>query len=219
MFRNLAGNLVLHERLETTDAKAKELRRIAERLMSKALRLGDSLIIDVGKLKTPEERETVIARRMHAQRLVASFLPKKMTASRKDGTTEEVDLVYKLFHEIAPRFLDRVKAGKGGGYTRITKALIRRGDNAPMSIIEFLPTAEGAAGGAPKATEAKEAKDAEPVTSSAKEKKPKAAKVQTAETAKKPDKKTDKASKASTSKATKSPERSTATRRATKRSV
>lgn len=215
MFRNLAGNLVLHERLETTDAKAKELRRIAERLMSKALRLGDSLTIDVGKLKTPEERETVIARRMHAQRLVASFLPRKMTASRKDGTTEEVDLVYKLFHEIAPRFLDRVKAGKGGGYTRITKALIRRGDNAPMSVIEFLPTTDAAAA-APKATEAK---DAEPVTSSSKEKKPKATKAQAAETTKKPDQKTEKAApKASKSKAAKSPERSTATRRASKRS-
>lgn len=215
MFRNLAGNLVLHERLETTDAKAKELRRIAERLMSKALRLGDSLTIDVGKLKTPEERETVIARRMHAQRLVASFLPRTMTASRKDGTTEEVDLVYKLFHEIAPRFLDRVKAGKGGGYTRITKALIRRGDNAPMSVIEFLPTTDAAAA-APKATEAK---DAEPVTSSSKEKKPKATKAQAAETTKKPDQKTEKAApKASKSKAAKSPERSTATRRASKRS-
>jgi len=212
MFRNLAGNLVLHERLETTDAKAKELRRIAERLMSKALRLGDSLTIDVGKLKTAAERETVIAKRMHAQRLVASFLPKTMTASRKDGTTEEVDLVYKLFHDIAPRFLDRVKAGKGGGYTRITKALIRRGDNAPMSVIEFLPTADAPAV-APAATETK---DAEAVAGSAKEKKPKAAKAK-AETAK-PEKKAEKASKASTANAAKSPQRSTATRRASKRS-
>lgn len=157
MFRNLAANLVLHERVETTDAKAKELRRIAERLVSKALRLGDSLTIDVGKLKTAKEREQVIARRMHAQRLVASFLPKTMAATRKDGTVEDVDLVFKLFHEIAPRYVDRVKAGKGGGYTRITKALLRRGDNAPMSVIEFLPV-EGAkpivaSTAAPKATD------------------------------------------------------------------
>src|SRR6187551_1914798 len=47
MFRNLAANLVLHERIETTDAKAKELRRIAERLITKALRLGDDLTADV----------------------------------------------------------------------------------------------------------------------------------------------------------------------------
>ena len=42
MFRNLAANLILNERIETTDAKAKELRRVAERLITKATRLGDS---------------------------------------------------------------------------------------------------------------------------------------------------------------------------------
>ncbi|MBW2212365.1 MAG: 50S ribosomal protein L17, partial [Deltaproteobacteria bacterium] len=41
MFRNMAGNLVLHGQIKTTDAKAKELRRIAERLLTKAIRLGD----------------------------------------------------------------------------------------------------------------------------------------------------------------------------------
>ena len=47
MFRNLAGNLVLHESIQTTDAKAKELRRIVERLLTKALRLGDDLVVDL----------------------------------------------------------------------------------------------------------------------------------------------------------------------------
>lgn len=137
MFRNLAANLVLHERVETTDAKAKELRRIVERLITQATRLGDALTVDVGKLKD-DEREKVVARRVHAQRLVASFLPKTGTATKSDGTTEEIDLVYKLFHDIAPRFLARVKEKKGGGYTRITKMLARRGDNAPLSVIEIL---------------------------------------------------------------------------------
>jgi large subunit ribosomal protein L17 len=141
MFRNLAANLVLHERVETTDAKAKELRRIVERLITQATRLGDALTVDVGKLKD-EEREKVVARRVHAQRQVASFLPKTGTATKADGSSEEVDLVYKLFHDIAPRFLSRVKEKKGGGYTRITKMLARRGDNAPLSVIEILP-AEG----------------------------------------------------------------------------
>jgi len=139
MFRNLAANLVLHERVETTDAKAKELRRIVERLITRATRLGDALTVDVGKLKD-EEREKIVASRVHAQRLVASFLPKKGTVVQADGTSEEVDLVYKLFHEIAPRYLARVKDKKGGGYTRITKMLARRGDNAPISVIEILPS-------------------------------------------------------------------------------
>jgi large subunit ribosomal protein L17 len=137
MFRNLAANLVLHERIETTDAKARELRSIAERLITRALRLGDSLTVDVGKLK-PEEAKKVIASRVHAQRLVASFLPRTGTVTKSDGTSEEVDLVHKLFHDIAPRFLARVKENKGGGYTRVIKLTERRGDNAPMAIIEIL---------------------------------------------------------------------------------
>ncbi len=140
MFRNLAANLVLHERIETTDAKAKELRSIAERLITRALRLGDDLTVDVGKLK-PEDAKKVIASRVHAQRLVASFLPRTGTATKSDGTSEEVDLVHKLFHDIAPRFLARVKENKGGGYTRVYKLTERRGDNASMAIIEILPAA------------------------------------------------------------------------------
>lgn len=137
MFRNLAGNLVLHERIETTDAKAKELRRVAERLITRALRLGDDLTADLAKLKEAD-RGRVLAKRLHAQRGVASYLPKHLVKTLKDGTFEEVDIVYKLFNEIAPRYLQRVKDGKGGGYTRIIKKANRRGDNAPISIIELL---------------------------------------------------------------------------------
>lgn len=137
MFRNLAGNLVLHGRIETTDAKAKELRRVAERLITRALRLGDDLTADVAKL--PEgDRARVLARRLHAQRGVAGFLPKHLVKTLPGGDVEEVDLIYKLFNEIAPKYLERVKAGKGGGYTRIIKKINRRGDNAPVSIIELV---------------------------------------------------------------------------------
>jgi large subunit ribosomal protein L17 len=137
MFRNLAGNLMLHERIETTDAKAKELRRIAERLITRALRLGDDLTSDLAKLKEAE-RERVLAKRLHAQRNVATFLPKQLAKTLPDGTIEEVDLIHKLFNEIAPRYAKRVKDGKGGGYTRIMKKNNRRGDNAPISIIELI---------------------------------------------------------------------------------
>ena len=137
MFRNLAANLVLHERIETTDTKAKELRRIAERLITKALRLGDDLTVDLAKLKQAE-RTRVISRRLHVQRQIAAFLPLRASKTLPDGTTEEVNLVSKLFEEIAPRYLERVKQGKGGGYTRIIKELNRRGDNAPMSFIELV---------------------------------------------------------------------------------
>ncbi len=140
MFRALAANLVLHEKVETTDAKAKELRRIADRLVTKAARLGNDLTVDVGKLPD-DERERVVARRVHAQRLVAQFLPKRVTRTKEGGEYEDVDLVYKLFHDIAPRYMERIMDPKrnGGGYTRLTKKLARRGDNAPITIIEWLP--------------------------------------------------------------------------------
>ena len=138
MFRNMAGNLVLHEQIKTTDAKAKELRRIAERLVTKALRLGDDLTVDLAKVKDEEERERILARRLHARRQVARFLPKQLAKTNADGTIEEVDLIHKLFNDIAPRYLERAKENKGGGYTRVIKVNRRRGDNAPMSLIEFL---------------------------------------------------------------------------------
>jgi large subunit ribosomal protein L17 len=143
MFRNLVGNLVMYERIETTDAKAKELRRIAERLLTKAVRLGDDLTVDEGKLKE-EDRLRVIGARLAARRQVASYLPHRGTKTLSDGTTEQIDLVKKLFEVLAPRFIARVKAaeGKGGGYTRMMKLGVRRGDNAEMAVIEFLP--EGA---------------------------------------------------------------------------
>lgn len=136
MLRNLAGNLVLHERIETTDAKAKELRRITERLITRALRLGDDLTVDVSKLDDVE-RLRVVSRRVHARRLVATFLPPRLVKTTSEGF-EEVDLVNKLFTDIAMRYADRVKAGNGGGYTRIMKKGNRRGDNAPISIIELV---------------------------------------------------------------------------------
>jgi len=138
MFRNMAANIILHERIETTDAKAKEMRGIVERLLTFAIRLGDDLTVDEGKLKS-KERERVVAARLAARRHVAKFLPAYGTKTLAGGETEEVDLLKKLFEDLAPRYLPRVKAGKAGGYTRVTKLGLRRGDNAPLAIIELTP--------------------------------------------------------------------------------
>lgn len=137
MFRNLAGNLFLHERIETTDTKAKELRRVAERMVTRVLRLGDDLTVDVAKLKL-KERNRVLAARLHVRRELARDLPVRMARSLPDGTSEEVDLLHKLFETIAPRYVARVRQGKGGGYTRIIKMLPRAGDNASRALIEFV---------------------------------------------------------------------------------
>jgi large subunit ribosomal protein L17 len=127
MFRNLAANLVAHERIETTDEKAKELRRVAERLITKAVRLGDVAYTPDADLP-PEAR----AKRLHAQRVVGAFLPRFATRI-VDGHPKKIDLVEKVFLELAKRF-----KGRPGGYTRIVKLGLRRGDGASMSMIEFV---------------------------------------------------------------------------------
>jgi large subunit ribosomal protein L17 len=94
---NLATQLFEHGRILTTEAKAKRLRPLAEKLITKAKR-GD----------------------IHSRRLV-------LTTVRDKG------VVHTLFTEIAPSLADRE-----GGYTRITKVGPRKGDNAPMALIELV---------------------------------------------------------------------------------
>ena len=71
MLRNLAANLITHERIETTDAKAKELRRVAERLITKATRLGT-----VGHTAQSELSAGDKAKRLHVSRLVSAYIPR-----------------------------------------------------------------------------------------------------------------------------------------------
>ncbi len=126
MFGNLVTSLFVHERILTTVDRARELRRVAEKL------------ITLGK------RGDISARRLAAQRL--------KTTGHQIGNRmvqEEVALK-KLFDTIGPRFKDRP-----GGYTRIIKTRPRLGDNASMAFVELLPVEskiEGAAKGAKKAT-------------------------------------------------------------------
>ena len=124
MLRNLAANLITHERIETTDAKAKELRRVTERLISKAARLGA-----VAYTKQSDLSATDKARRLHASRQISSYIPRWGVTTAGD----KVDIVEKVVVELSKRF-----EGRPGGYTRIVKLGPRRGDGAPMVYIEFI---------------------------------------------------------------------------------
>ncbi|HET7724331.1 MAG TPA: 50S ribosomal protein L17 [Propionibacteriaceae bacterium] len=97
LLANLASQLFEHGRITTTETKAKRVRPLAEKLISKAKR-GD----------------------LHARRLVAATITHR-------------DVVHVLFTEIAPSLAERE-----GGYTRITKVGNRKGDNAPMAVIEIV---------------------------------------------------------------------------------
>jgi large subunit ribosomal protein L17 len=134
MFRNLTANLILHERIQTTDAKAKEVRRVAERLITKARRLGAVAYTAQGELSDADK-----ARRLAAARLIGAFIPRWGTRIEKGGEAKKVDLVEKVLLDLAKRFADRA-----GGYTRIIKFGPRRGDNAPVSVLELVGEAPAA---------------------------------------------------------------------------
>lgn len=169
LFANLVAALFNEERIRTTDAKAKETRRLAERTITWARRLGDVLTKKPEK-RTPEESARVV----HAVRMARR-------------TVRNRDAVLKLFDEIGPRYL-----GRPGGYTRIVKIGQRPGDAAPMSLLELIPedgapakkTEEAApkgkaakAEGAPKA-KAKAAEGGEKAAAKPKAKKPAAEKAE-----------------------------------------
>lgn len=97
MFRNIVTSLLKEERVETTEARAKEIKRIADKMITLGKR-GD----------------------LHARRQALAFL-------------REEDVVKKLFDEIAPRYKERQ-----GGYVRLVKTGFRRGDAAPMVLVELV---------------------------------------------------------------------------------
>ena len=105
LLRDLATDLIINERIETTEARAKELRSVIEKMITLGKR-GD----------------------LHARRQAAAFIRKEV-ANSETGQ----DTLQKLFSDIAPRYQDRQ-----GGYTRIMKLGPRRGDGAPMVIIELV---------------------------------------------------------------------------------
>ena len=102
MFRNMVTSLFKYEQIETTDAKAKQLRPIAERMITLAKR-GD----------------------LHARRQALAYMMDKQVTHR-------------LFDELKDRFMDRQ-----GGYVRIIKKGNRKGDNAPISIVQLITADEG----------------------------------------------------------------------------
>jgi large subunit ribosomal protein L17 len=138
MLRALTANLVAHERIETTDAKAKELRRVAERLITKAIRLGPVAYTPQKDLDASGR-----ARRIAAEQRMGRFL-RRFAVVNRGGEERRVDLIEKVFLDLAKRFRDR-----HGGYTRIIKLGRRRGDNAPMALVEFVELAADGNSGTP----------------------------------------------------------------------
>ncbi|MGE4320725.1 MAG: 50S ribosomal protein L17 [Acholeplasmataceae bacterium] len=103
LLRDLVTDIIINERIVTTESKAKELKKLADKMVTLA-------------------KDGSLASRRQAAETV-----------RFEEVKEGQNAIQKLFDEIGPRYKDRT-----GGYTRIIKTVPRRGDAAPMAIIEFV---------------------------------------------------------------------------------
>lgn len=162
LLRNQVTNLLYHGKIVTTEAKAKEVRKIAESLIALAVKEKDNFekvtvtakvarkdadgkrvkeVKDGKKVTVYDEVQKEITKdapsRLHARRQMLKVLyPVKSVpaeAAGKKKNTKEIDLVNKMFTEIAPKY-----AGRNGGYTRIVKIGQRKGDGAMEVLLELV---------------------------------------------------------------------------------
>lgn len=112
--KNLMADLICHEQIVTTEAKARMLRPTVEKIIT----LAKNGVAEGG------------IKEVNARRLAASRIAKSRVSEDEDHILEYVDIVKKLFNEVAPRY-----ANRPGGYTRIVKMGRRPGDNAKIAAI------------------------------------------------------------------------------------
>ena len=154
MLRNLATNLLWYGRIETTEAKAKEVRSIVDKMITLAIREYDQTV-DVEKEFYNDKKQIVkqtftndLPSKLHARRLMMAYLYDIKEAKKDDESKSEYKertkdnkhpVVEKLFREYGPKYRARnAEKGCSGGYTRIYKLGPRRGDAAEMVIIELV---------------------------------------------------------------------------------
>ena len=154
MLRNLTTNLLWYGRIETTEAKAKEVRSIVDKMITLAIREYDKTV-DVEKEFYNDKKQIVkqtftndLPSKLHARRLMMAYLYDIREAKKDDENKAEYKartkdnkhpVVEKLFREYGPKYRARnAEKNCAGGYTRIYKLGPRRGDAAEMVIIELV---------------------------------------------------------------------------------
>ena len=153
VLRNQASNLLWYGRIETTLGRAKELRPYVEKIITLAMNSFEDVVETTVTTKDKKGKEVTSkmykdgAKKLAARRKIISLTYDiqeqrgKETMSEFKERTEGVQhpLIEKIFDEIAPKYAQRAEElGQRGGYTRIYKLGERRGDAAPVAIIELV---------------------------------------------------------------------------------
>ena len=154
VMRSLATNLLWYGKIETTLAKAKDLRTYAEKIITKAINTYEDVVkvnktvVDAKGAKSTKEVVNDGAKKLAARRDIMSKLYdiQEQRADKESKAdfikrTEDIKhpLIEKIFNVYAPKYAKRnADNGVGGGYTRIVKLGTRNGDNAEMAIIELI---------------------------------------------------------------------------------
>ena len=158
LLRNQVTALLNNGKIVTTEAKAKEVRKIAEGLIALAVKEKDNFetvtvtakvarkdangkrvkeVVDGKKVTVYDEVQKEIKKdmpsRLHARRQMIKLLMPVVATADKKRDKKEIDMVAKLFDEIAPKY-----AGRNGGYTRIVKIGLRKGDAAMEVLLELV---------------------------------------------------------------------------------
>lgn len=158
LIRNQVTALLYNGKIITTEARAKEVRKVAEGLVALAVKESDNFeevtvkakvarkdkdgkrvkeVVDGKKVTVYDEVDKTIKKdlpsRLHARRQMLKVLYPITETGAKKRDTKKVDLVDKLFTEIAPKYKDR-----NGGYTRIVKIGPRKGDGAMEVVLELV---------------------------------------------------------------------------------
>ena len=158
LIRNQVTALLNNGKIVTTEAKAKEIRKVAEGLIAMAVKEKDNYdevtvtakvarkdkdgkrvkeVVDGKKVTVYDDVEKKIKKdqpsRLHARRQMMKVLYPVKEVPAKNANTKNVDMVAKLFDEIAPKYADR-----NGGYTRIIKIGQRKGDAAMEVLLELV---------------------------------------------------------------------------------
>jgi len=154
MLKTLTTDLIMHGKIETTLARAKEVKAIADSIISLAIKEKDNFeMVDVkvvkAKLDSKGNKETELVKSKNGkeylkvvkeettekrQKDMPSRLNARRKIMRKINKVNGVDLPSKLFNEIAPKYADK----NVGGYTRIIKAGPRKGDGAEVAILQLI---------------------------------------------------------------------------------